>query len=94
MSGRIFCNLSGTASVICTRLKESFETGVFVSKRLILFYSLEMKARTEDKMTQDNTKLRDVAVRIREMRDICGFTEAEMAEKTEEIGRASCRERV
>jgi len=83
MSGRIFCNLSGTASVICTRLKESFETGVFVSKRLILFYSLEMKARTEDKMTQNNTKLHDVAVRIREMRDICGFTEAEMAEKTE-----------
>ena len=83
MSGRIFCNLSGTASVICTRLKESFETGVFVSKRLILFYSLEMKARTEDKMTQNNSKLRDVAVRIREMRDICGFTEAEMAEKTE-----------
>ncbi len=34
-------------------------------------------------MTQDNKKLRDVAVRIREMRDICGFTEAEMAEKTE-----------
>ncbi|MBQ8524406.1 MAG: AMP-binding protein [Clostridia bacterium] len=34
-------------------------------------------------MTQNNSKLRDVAVRIREMRDICGFTEAEMAEKTE-----------
>jgi len=30
-----------------------------------------------------NTKLRDVAVRIKEMREICNFSEAEMAEKTE-----------
>lgn len=34
-------------------------------------------------MTQENTKLHDVALRIREMREICGFSEAEMAEKTE-----------
>ena len=31
----------------------------------------------------DLTKLQEVAIRIREMRDICGFTVEEMAEKTE-----------
>ena len=31
----------------------------------------------------DLTKLQEVAIRIREMRDICGFSVAEMAEKTE-----------
>ncbi|MBP3571144.1 MAG: AMP-binding protein, partial [Clostridia bacterium] len=31
----------------------------------------------------DLAKLQEVAIRIREMRDICGFTVAEMAEKTE-----------
>ena len=31
----------------------------------------------------DLTKLQEVAIRIREMRDICGFTQIEMAEKTE-----------
>ena len=31
----------------------------------------------------DLAKLQEVAIRIREMRDICGFTQAEMAEKTE-----------
>ena len=31
----------------------------------------------------DLMKLQEVAIRIREMRDICGFTVAEMAEKTE-----------
>ena len=31
----------------------------------------------------DLAKLKEVAIRIREMRDICGFTVAEMAEKTE-----------
>ncbi len=31
----------------------------------------------------DRAKLQEVAIRIREMRDICGFTIAEMAEKTE-----------
>ena len=31
----------------------------------------------------DLTKLQEVAIRIREMRDICGFTVVEMAEKTE-----------
>ena len=30
-----------------------------------------------------NSKLHDVAVRIKEMREICGFSETEMAEKTE-----------
>ncbi len=34
-------------------------------------------------MAVENTKLHEVAGRIREMRDICGLTEAEMAEKTE-----------
>ena len=34
-------------------------------------------------MATENTKLHEVAGRIREMRDICGLTEAEMAEKTE-----------
>ena len=33
--------------------------------------------------TVDLMKLQEVAIRIREMRDICGFTVAEMAEKTE-----------
>ncbi len=31
----------------------------------------------------ENQKLMEVALRIREMREICGFTEAEMAQKTE-----------
>ena len=31
----------------------------------------------------DQTKLQEVAIRIREMRDICGFSVAEMAQKTE-----------
>ena len=31
----------------------------------------------------DLAKLQEVAIRIREMRDICGFTQAEMAERTE-----------
>ena len=34
-------------------------------------------------MVTENTKLHEVAGRIREMRDICGLSEAEMAEKTE-----------
>ena len=32
-----------------------------------------------------NKRLKDVAARIKEMREVDGFTEAEMAEKTEEI---------
>ncbi len=31
----------------------------------------------------DNSRLMEIAVRIRELREICGFTEAEMSEKTE-----------
>ena len=33
----------------------------------------------------DLMKLQEVAIRIREMRDICGFTVAEMAEKTDPL---------
>ena len=33
--------------------------------------------------THMNAQLLEVAYRIREMRQICGFTEAEMAEKTD-----------
>ena len=56
-------------------------------------------------MTNQNTatQLMDIAARIREMREILGFSEQKLAEMTEipldtyqlyEIGRASCRERV
>ena len=34
-------------------------------------------------MATENQKLLEIAVRIREMRDICGFSEEEMAERTE-----------
>ena len=33
--------------------------------------------------TVESEKLREIAVRIREMREICGFSEETMAEKTE-----------
>ena len=39
----------------------------------------------------DLVKLQEVAIRIREMRDICGFTQAEMAEKTEVSVEEYCR---
>ena len=39
----------------------------------------------------DLVKLQEVATRIREMRDICGFTQAEMAEKTEVSVEEYCR---
>ncbi len=71
MSGIERCNLSGTASVY-TRLKETFESGFIFSRRKDFFMT-----------TVSKDKLKDVARRIREMREIDGISTAEMAKKTE-----------
>ena len=45
--------------------------------------AVDTVAASANARANDRAKLQEVAIRIREMRDICGFTVAEMAEKTE-----------
>ncbi len=43
----------------------------------------DVKTMTETQAAAEKRRLFEIAIRIREMREICGFTHAEMAEKTE-----------
>ena len=68
-------NLSGTASVFYTRLKENFGTGDF-----FVPYKRRMMMQ---QMTGLDYKIQEMAARIRELREIQNLTVEQMALKTD-----------
>jgi len=71
MSGSNRCNLSGTADVNHTRLKESLWDGFFYEKKEVC------------PVNQSGQQIQEIALRIREMRYIMGYSVEEMALRTQ-----------
>ena len=69
-------NLSGTADIF--RLKEIFGTEFFILRKT----SCERREKGDKIMKEMENTLLEVATRIRGLRDVLGFSAAQMAEKT------------